>query len=418
MARKKIPDKTQQEVVTACRRKCCLCVFLDHDIATKKIQIAHLDRNSQNNDPDNLAALCLEHHADYDAKFQQAKQYTAEEVRSYRNRLVELMKQKDEALRGPISSVDVPLLNVIKAVEREEERHQKRSRVTGQELKAIALRALQHDGDLDAVETAFVSLIRLAAETHTVRSVRSPGKRLDPIGALIELLEHAWEADGVFFCKLLDRLRRYHVTTEDDLRKLSNFSDLPGPYLSAAFSTLACFINKPETDPGARDQAIKRLAQALASLAYLARLQGLEVRERQIKFYISCPWQQEKDTEEYLFPVAFEIANMSEKTYERILDHLRYKAAILLTDQEETLPLNESLASLKRIAVLPNEALFLFPARENRARIESEVGRIMAAGTEAAFDLRILIAKTRSKNVISEFSLREGIRQNTPEALS
>lgn len=68
-------------------RRCCLCFGLDGDGRVKPGQIAHLDHDRTNNAPDNLIFLCLNHHAEYDAKSPQAKGFTIEEVRGYQDRL-------------------------------------------------------------------------------------------------------------------------------------------------------------------------------------------------------------------------------------------------------------------------------------------------------------------------------------------
>ena len=87
MNRKAIPRLIQEKVLTLCKRRCCLCYGIDNDIGEKRGQIAHLDRNSNNNKIDNLAFLCLHHHDAYDSKTSQSKNYTIEEVKNYRNKL-------------------------------------------------------------------------------------------------------------------------------------------------------------------------------------------------------------------------------------------------------------------------------------------------------------------------------------------
>ena len=57
---------------------------LTGDLSEKKGQIAHLDRDPSNSDPDNLAFLCLEHHDEYDSRPSQSKGLTIEEVKRYR----------------------------------------------------------------------------------------------------------------------------------------------------------------------------------------------------------------------------------------------------------------------------------------------------------------------------------------------
>jgi len=85
--RKKIPKDIEVEVMKRCRRRCCICYGLNRNEEVKPGQIAHLDRNPLNNEIDNLAFLCLEHHDQYDTRTTQSKGLTIEEVKSYRKEL-------------------------------------------------------------------------------------------------------------------------------------------------------------------------------------------------------------------------------------------------------------------------------------------------------------------------------------------
>lgn len=87
MPRKKIHATIETKVFMMSRRRCCICFGLEHDETRKKGQIAHLDRNPANNDPENLAYLCLEHHDEYDGRTSQSKGLTTEEVKGYRQEL-------------------------------------------------------------------------------------------------------------------------------------------------------------------------------------------------------------------------------------------------------------------------------------------------------------------------------------------
>lgn len=89
MARKKINPNIEATVLTECRRRCCICFGLNHDLEVKKGQIVHLDKNSSNNIYDNIAFLCLEHHDHYDSKTSQSKNFTIIEVKRYRDELKE-----------------------------------------------------------------------------------------------------------------------------------------------------------------------------------------------------------------------------------------------------------------------------------------------------------------------------------------
>ena len=85
--RQRISDRDQADVLVKSRRRCCVCFGLDRDDERKKGQIAHLDGNPNNNAPDNLAFLCLDHHDEYDGTTSQAKNLTRGEVKRYRDEL-------------------------------------------------------------------------------------------------------------------------------------------------------------------------------------------------------------------------------------------------------------------------------------------------------------------------------------------
>ncbi len=85
--RKTIPQRDQIQVLISSARRCCLCYGLEGDLTRKDGQIAHLDQDPSNLDPDNLAYLCFEHHNEYDSQQHQGKGLTILEVKIYRSRL-------------------------------------------------------------------------------------------------------------------------------------------------------------------------------------------------------------------------------------------------------------------------------------------------------------------------------------------
>lgn len=87
MVRPKAPKPIQTDVLTSSKRRCCICFGLNGDLDIKKGQIAHLDHDSSNNIPDNLAFLCFEHHDEYDSRTSQAKSMLDSEVKKYRSDL-------------------------------------------------------------------------------------------------------------------------------------------------------------------------------------------------------------------------------------------------------------------------------------------------------------------------------------------
>lgn len=102
--RKKVPNNIQDEVITLSGRRCCLCFGIEADFSRKRGQIAHLDRDSDNNVIDNLAYLCLDHHDEYDTRTSQSKGLTEGEVKQYRDRLYEAVERhRQKALPIPKS---------------------------------------------------------------------------------------------------------------------------------------------------------------------------------------------------------------------------------------------------------------------------------------------------------------------------
>ncbi|MEQ1775090.1 MAG: hypothetical protein ABL891_15040 [Burkholderiales bacterium] len=67
-------------MLTKSRRRCALCFCYDSVTSIVDGQIAHIDRNKNNNLEDNLAFLCLPHHNKYDSTSRQSKGFLAEEL--------------------------------------------------------------------------------------------------------------------------------------------------------------------------------------------------------------------------------------------------------------------------------------------------------------------------------------------------
>ncbi len=103
--RQRVPSNMVAEVISSSRRRCCVCYGLLGDLALKKGQIAHLDRDPSNNDLDNLAFLCLEHHDIYDSRTSQSKGFDSKEVKKYRQELYEIIQGSANHDGAPIEPV-------------------------------------------------------------------------------------------------------------------------------------------------------------------------------------------------------------------------------------------------------------------------------------------------------------------------
>jgi hypothetical protein len=80
-------------VLSLSRRRCALCYGLNRDTKIKSGQIAHIDRNNENNSQENLCFLCFEHHDEYDSKTSQRKNFSQEELKKYRSELYDAINQ-------------------------------------------------------------------------------------------------------------------------------------------------------------------------------------------------------------------------------------------------------------------------------------------------------------------------------------
>src|SRR6266478_5586521 len=91
MARKRVPVRVEADVLIKSKRRCCLCAHLHSDMQVKAGQICHPDNNPSNNEPDNLAFLCLDHHHQYDSTSPIAKGFVINEIRDARASLHQIL---------------------------------------------------------------------------------------------------------------------------------------------------------------------------------------------------------------------------------------------------------------------------------------------------------------------------------------
>ena len=76
-ARSPIPPKVASSLLLANRHACCVCQKI-------QVQIHHIDEDPSNNDPQNLAVLCLEHHDHASMQIGLSKKLRPDEVRKYK----------------------------------------------------------------------------------------------------------------------------------------------------------------------------------------------------------------------------------------------------------------------------------------------------------------------------------------------
>lgn len=88
-SRKSIPQKLRDEILQKCNNQCCIC-------QKDGIQIHHIDGNASNNDEENLAPLCPNHHDEAGLNRQLGSRLSLKRIKMHRDKWyerVEAIKQ-------------------------------------------------------------------------------------------------------------------------------------------------------------------------------------------------------------------------------------------------------------------------------------------------------------------------------------
>ena len=87
--RPKVPVSIEAEVLFRANHICCIC-----HIKGKDVQIHHIDGNKSNNNPANLAVLCLDCHSQITGRRGLGRSYTHSEVRMYKRSWEQYVQDK------------------------------------------------------------------------------------------------------------------------------------------------------------------------------------------------------------------------------------------------------------------------------------------------------------------------------------
>lgn len=93
-----IPRDTEAEVLFKADHACCICNNSDFGV-----QVAHIDKNRNNNQENNLIVLCPNDHAKVDSVSPISKSYTQLELKRYKKNWEETVQKKRKALENPPS---------------------------------------------------------------------------------------------------------------------------------------------------------------------------------------------------------------------------------------------------------------------------------------------------------------------------
>lgn len=402
--RSSVPKDNETEVLVRSRRRCCLCTFLNGDLSIKKLQIAHLDRNPRNNKVDNLVALCLDHHDEYDSKTSQSKGITTKEIKHYRAELDKIIRKQDEQLLLPIvgthqyGSPSAKLLGqVLSAFDDDMLRLQNNRRSTGIALARLARTAIEEEGDFDVAKEAFISLIRLssaAKEKGYDISIRQPVPTATPTLAAMETLI-LMKKDFSLFIDTIHRGRLLALIGDSPFSALSHYSAIPHGYFDAITSVLyeACINPKLITVSWASDTIVEELTKLLLGLGFILKKQGISISEPPSTLFIGADgkrWIGEGQAMELLpfVQLCNKLASVPQNLFQHAITNLNYKVDLFVSvNEEKAIERTEALEGIKRWAVVPRYALVPLPVRNDEVMLEcidlinqtNEIGSVVAS---------------------------------------
>jgi hypothetical protein len=291
--RPKVRNSVLQDVLLRSRRRCCLCFGLEFDLSLKNIQIAHLDRNASNNMCENLVALCLEHHDEYDTVKRQTKSLTAEEVKVYREKLYDVLEQKNKDLilawqvlgqrtQSELTS-GLILGQIVQQFDRDWSASEGGQRVNGMSMAHLAQEAIWRYGDFAAAREALLSLLRIYANeppTHFFTSIE--GETI-PLGfsyhhpqtrrpkasnenSLMRILITTYQADADHGSDAIKLLRLYALKQDKPFTSLGRLEQIP----SSAFGSVVTILAATCHEASSRGEMLlaKECATALMDLLF------------------------------------------------------------------------------------------------------------------------------------------------------
>ncbi|MBF6612279.1 MAG: hypothetical protein IVW55_04045 [Chloroflexi bacterium] len=216
-----------------------------------------MDRNPTNNDPDNLAVLCLPHHDEYDSKRSQSKGLTEGELKKHRGNLYEIVAKKDSELRFPnplyaegdtndgtskfvLASAKI-LGQLLEAYDAEKFRLEHSNIPTGNMILQLGQVAVDA-GEFDAALEALVMLLRLACDHYDSGAFRYKGLNKLPAAnaftAAIRLLERFIVEDIGFFERSVKRMQLYAMIQDQPMPQLREYKEMPRGSFDVVFTIL------------------------------------------------------------------------------------------------------------------------------------------------------------------------------------
>jgi hypothetical protein len=216
--RPKVPQITETDVLIKSGRRCALCFGLEGDGRIKLGQIAHLDRNRENNQEDNLAFLCLIHHDQYDTKTSQSKGITQPEVKRYREKLYQAIEKE--------------LL----------------PKMSEQTLETTSAEVIEHDKNIFKDSDKILSEEKLNALLYSLRNDHS--YNWSSAVDVINYIRYFEKIQNNFLCENINGLKEEFITLLDNLYSFSGSKFFVYPEKQTGDNTRFCLQPNLNIDRG------------------------------------------------------------------------------------------------------------------------------------------------------------------------
>jgi hypothetical protein len=420
-----LPKDIETEVLIRSRRRCCLCVFIKGDLTSKRIQIAHIDRNASNNKLDNLVALCQEHHDDYDSQRSQTKGLTASEIKHYRAQLDKIIQRQDEQLVLPVAQTDPNYENgisthlarligqVLILTDEEMFRLQNGRRATGIPLLRLGIKAVEEEGDFDTANEAFMSLLHIAFASKTKfnggSGLQTENIATPHIAALKLLLRFALN-DIQLFNRAVDTALRFALIGNNNIDAAADYTLIPNEEFYTIIEVLSKAAHRLiESQKWASLHIASSLSRVLLGIGYVLREQSIPLPSPPSARYLLPDGTRivEPGGRKEVLPIVRLCGYLGEfpqEAYEHAMATLHYNFSVRgvqkVTEQTASVYLysvDRTITLLKAWAVMPNQLVVAIQACTDKdiELYESMIKRATARGTGVAILVREYLESER-----------------------
>ncbi len=421
--RKKIAPDVETEVLVACRRRCCICFFVNGVKAERPGQLAHIDRNPRNNAPENLVWLCMEHHDAYDSRTSQSKGLTAGEIRHYRAELhsvfantspaVVLPKIESSGEGGtPLVSSSSLLGRIIEAYDLEVKRQEVGAHSNGIALAHLANVAATEAGDFSAAVEALLFLLRLWSNGLAQHGPFPTAPAITGAGHLSASARVLRTLGATDFNLLVSALERAHdlALMGDQPFSQLRVEDTSVPHKSFPAIVLSLCAAMRSAAPEDPDWMADRLAKALGRLlmaaAMLLVLRGEDVPPPPGEILVDIsgrrriPEGYAPSTELFIW-TTHQVADLPLAAYELTVKEIAFRLGIhgVGVDASPNIALADAGGIINRWALWTTSSAITWltvKSEEDASAVRRQIESVTTLGQRSAEQARTYVAKERS----------------------